>query len=175
MPSQLRLEFSETAISGASDSVSGTLAELRSYGIHTTIGDFGTNSSNLQHLSRLPIDGVRIDGSLLAGIEGGDGVAGDRAIFESIVRLSKILNLEVITDSIETETQLAYAFESGSDVALGPLFAEPMSEDHFLAWLPRATPERARPFPSSRDAERKTIELIRAELQQEKTRSASSG
>ena len=74
----------------------------------------------------------------------------------------------MVADSIETASQLAYAFAGGCDVVQGPVFAEPMFEEQFLAWLPLTTLAHVAAFPSSRDLERENIEQFQMEIQQRK-------
>jgi len=165
VPAQLSLEISETMIGRSSDGVAATFAELRSYGVHTVIDDFGTGSSSLQHLKRLPIDGVKIDRSFAGGIDDSAEFAGDRAIIETIVALGRALQLEVAVEGIETIWQLGLVLRSGCDVVQGSLFAPALPEEQFMHWSPSAESTQAVP-PEwiALSGERDAIEKVRREL-----------
>jgi EAL domain-containing protein (putative c-di-GMP-specific phosphodiesterase class I) len=142
VPAQLSLEIAETMIGRSADRLAATLAELRSLGVHTVIDDFGTGSSSLQHLKRLPIDGVKIDRSLTAADAGVDS-AEVRAVIEALVALGRALHLEVAAGGIDSQEQLALVRESGCTLAQGSVFAPAMPENVFLRWSPPAEPTGA--------------------------------
>jgi diguanylate cyclase (GGDEF)-like protein/PAS domain S-box-containing protein len=176
VPAQLSLEISEPLIGRSPDGVAATFAELRSYGVHTVIDDFGTGSSSLQHLKRLPIDGVKIDRSFVEGIDDGAEFAPDRTIIETIVGLGRALQLEVAVDGIETKWQLGLVLRSGCDVVQGSMFAPALPEDQFLRWSPSAESTQAVP-PDwiALNAERDAIAKIRQELGKTKTKPQLDG
>jgi diguanylate cyclase (GGDEF)-like protein/PAS domain S-box-containing protein len=165
VPAQLSLEISETMIGRSSDGVAATFAELRSYGVHTVIADFGTGSSSLQHLKHLPIDGVKIDRSFVEGLDDGAEFAADRAIIETIVTLGRALQLEIAAEGVETKSQLGIVLRSGCDVVQGSVFARALPEAEFLRWSPSAESTQAVP-PEwiALSAERDAIARVRQEL-----------
>ena len=129
------------------------------------IDDFGTGSSNLHNLKRLPIDSVKIDGSFLANIDAGAEADDDRAIVEAMVALGRASHLAVAADGIKTEAQLALVLASGCEIAQGSLFAAAMPEDAFLQWSPAI--DSASPAASqwtAFDAERDAITRLHSEL-----------
>jgi EAL domain-containing protein (putative c-di-GMP-specific phosphodiesterase class I) len=74
-PGQLQLEITERAVlleesldSGASVTASDTLRALREMGVRLVIDDFGTGYSSLSYLRRLPVHGLKIDGSFIQGL-----------------------------------------------------------------------------------------------------------
>jgi diguanylate cyclase (GGDEF)-like protein len=172
VPAQLSLEISETMIGRSFDGVASALVQLRSFGVHMVIDGFGTGSSSLYNLKRLPIDSVKIDRSFLTAVGAGVEADDDRAIVEAIVALGRASHLAVGAEGIETEAQLALVVASGCEIAQGSLFAAAMPEDAFLRWSPAI--DSASPATSqwtAFDAERDAITRMRIELDK-KTRVA---
>ncbi len=120
-PSWLCLEVAEGALADV-DIVRANLDDLRSLGVTIALDDLGTGSATLSSLRDLPLDLVKLDGSLLAGITD-DRV--DRVIVGSLVRLAHDLGLVVVAEGLETQQQLDAIRSVGVDRAQGYLFAQP--------------------------------------------------
>ena len=71
------------------------VASLRLMGVHVALDGFGGGSSALAHLTRLPIDILRLDRSLISRI---DRDPQSRALCESIVGIGRALGLDVVAD-----------------------------------------------------------------------------
>jgi EAL domain-containing protein (putative c-di-GMP-specific phosphodiesterase class I) len=94
--------------------------------------DFGTGYSNIASLQRLPIHTLKIDRSLVAGI---DTSADSLAIVRTIQRLGEALGLKTTAEGIETETMAQQVAAIGCDNGQGYLFARPLAADAaFEAW-----------------------------------------
>ena len=123
----LELEITESAaMSSVADSISN-LERLRALGVTIWIDDFGTAYSSLNHLKRLPVNGIKIDRSFIRDL--GDDPAGaldDAAIVRAIVALGKGLELEVVAEGVETEAQQRFLGSVGCRLAQGFLFSRPL-------------------------------------------------
>ncbi len=120
---RLKLEVTESAIMGNTDAAIAVLLELRARGVEIQIDDFGTGYSSLSYLQKLPVDTLKIDRSFVGRID----EAGEKAeIVESIIALSRSLDLEVIAEGIETERQLSRLRALRCDLGQGYLWAQPM-------------------------------------------------
>ena len=143
-PSALLLELTESVLLGDSDRIGAELDELKEIGVRLAIDDFGTGYSSLSYLLQLPIDVLKIDKSFVTGI-----AASWRqyALVEGIVRLAGTLEVEVIAEGIETETERELLAGMGCQYGQGYLLSVPveaakaeamLSLDHGLApELPR--------------------------------------
>lgn len=118
-PSQLRLELTENAITKHSDWALRQLKKLKSLGIRLCLDDFGTGSSSLSHLHRLPIDAIKIDRSFVQAMPQGGRHAD---IVEAIISLGKKLHVDVLAEGIESESQRQKLLQLGCDLGQGFLF-----------------------------------------------------
>jgi diguanylate cyclase (GGDEF)-like protein/PAS domain S-box-containing protein len=123
-PADLELEITETVLlSRAAERIEAVLREFSDLGITLALDDFGTGYASLAHLSRLPIDRLKIDRSFIDGI-GMGGPGG--VIARTVISLAHSLEMESIAEGVETQEQLAFLEAAGCDAAQGYLFARPL-------------------------------------------------
>jgi EAL domain-containing protein (putative c-di-GMP-specific phosphodiesterase class I)/GGDEF domain-containing protein len=119
----LQLEFTESTLIGDDGSIA-TLEALAKTGIGLSIDDFGTGYSSLSYLTRLPVDLIKIDRSLVGALsrepEG-------KAIVRAIIGLGHSLKLTVVAEGVETAEQLAVLRAENCDEIQGYLVAKPLS------------------------------------------------
>jgi EAL domain-containing protein (putative c-di-GMP-specific phosphodiesterase class I) len=141
LPGQaLEIEITENAIIDDMDSVIRKLKALNDFGIAIAIDDFGTGYSSLSYLHKLPIQTLKIDRTFLKESRINKG---DNTIINTIVAMAKGLNLNVIAEGVETQTQLDYLREIECNEAQGFLFGKPLPSDiiaQLLIQEPYATP-----------------------------------
>lgn len=128
----LDLELTENSIVQAADETKLTLNAFREMGVRISMDDFGTGYSSLSSLSRLPINGVKIDRSFVSDImTDRDGAA----IISAIIRMSRSLNLSVTAEGVENEIQLGLLRAEGCDLVQGNLISQPVPEDQMKALM----------------------------------------
>jgi diguanylate cyclase (GGDEF)-like protein/PAS domain S-box-containing protein len=122
-PEHIALEVTEGAFLGRGiERVAHTLARLRDMNVQIALDDFGTGYASLAHLKRLPIDRLKIDGSLVRDI----GIdAENTAIVRTVISLGHSLGLEVMAEGVETEAQCVFLRDERCDGAQGYLFGRP--------------------------------------------------
>jgi diguanylate cyclase (GGDEF)-like protein len=101
-PGTLVIEVTESIIMEDGDHAILLLKRLRLMGIEISIDDFGTGYSSLSYLSRLPVDELKIDGSLIRGLSASTQ---NSKIVQSIITLANALQLRVVAECVETESQ----------------------------------------------------------------------
>ncbi len=126
-PRCLELELTESAALESFDLTVAELQALRALGVACSIDDFGTGYSSLAYLSRLPIDGLKIDRSFIHAMSG----AAD-PIVTAIVALGQSLGLKVTAEGVETADQLRYLVARGCDEVQGFLFSKPVPAPEFI-------------------------------------------
>jgi EAL domain-containing protein (putative c-di-GMP-specific phosphodiesterase class I) len=133
--SLVELEFTESAAMEVSDTVLGEIANLRSDGATISIDDFGTGYSNLARLRAMPLDRVKLDQTLIADIETCEKA---RVIVQAVIQLIKGVECEVVAEAVETAAQADILRAMGCDTVQGYVFAEPLFEEEYLAWVGNA-------------------------------------
>ncbi len=125
-PAQLSLEITESILIGAEPTVDAGISYLRSLGVRIGLDDFGTGQSSLGYLKRFPLDFVKIDRTLVAGL----GIdEQDTAIVRATIELAHNLGLLVTAVGVENEEQLEALGILGCDRAQGYLFAPAVPAD----------------------------------------------
>lgn len=119
----LLLEVSEGAVMGDVWAASTVLGRLKDLGVRLAIDDFGTGYSSLPHLNRLPVDFLKIDRSLIDGLEEDP----EKQIgATAIVSLAHALGMGVIGEGVENSRQFAHLRRIGCDLVQGHYLGEPL-------------------------------------------------
>jgi EAL domain-containing protein (putative c-di-GMP-specific phosphodiesterase class I) len=108
------------------------LDKLHTLGCTIALDDFGTGYTSMSYLSRLPIDVVKIDKSLIRGISENENL---KSIVTAIVTMSQSLGLKNVFEGIETEDELAEIKKLNGEIIQGYIFSKPLSEIDIIAWL----------------------------------------
>lgn len=124
--SALEIEITENTIMDDMDSIVRKLKELSEIGVTIAIDDFGTGYSSLSYLHRLPIQTLKIDRTFLKESRFSKG---DNTIVNTIVAMAKGLQLNVVAEGVETQTQLDYLRSIECHEAQGFLFGKPLPSD----------------------------------------------
>jgi diguanylate cyclase (GGDEF)-like protein/PAS domain S-box-containing protein len=131
-PSRLKLEITETVFFEYQERAIDMLNQLRELGINIDIDDFGTGYSNLSYLVRLPISTLKIDKIFVSPIT---DEGANTEIVRTIIAMAKNLNLKVIAEGIESQSQLDALKDLNCESGQGYLLARPMSATDLLAFL----------------------------------------
>ncbi|MGZ4552053.1 MAG: putative bifunctional diguanylate cyclase/phosphodiesterase [Mycobacteriaceae bacterium] len=130
--SSLVLEITGTGLMTDEVEIVQTLQDLRSAGIGLAIDDFGTGYSSISYLRRLPIDIVKIDQSLVAGI---DTDPRQHLLVAAIVGLIDAVSLRPVPEGIETAAQAAQLHALGCTHGQGYYFGRPASAGEMTGLL----------------------------------------
>ena len=122
-PRSLELELTESSIMENPDEAAEILKELRALGLSVAIDDFGTGYSSMSYLKRFCVDTLKIDRSFVSGVATDSH---DAAMVRAMVSLAHDLNLRVVAEGIETESELAFLHSLRCDEGQGYLFSKPV-------------------------------------------------
>ncbi len=122
-PETIALEITDPGVLDERADAGEALEALRQLGVRIVLDRFGGARSSLAHLAHLPIDGLKLDGSLLGALAAPRGET--TAIAEAVVGLAHTLGLSITVPGIETEQQLAVVRSLHVDAAQGHLIARP--------------------------------------------------
>ncbi|HAC6514260.1 putative bifunctional diguanylate cyclase/phosphodiesterase [Salmonella enterica] len=125
-PDLLILEITETTAMNKPEQSVAILTRLTEMGVKASIDDFGTGYSSLLYLKRLPACELKIDRAFVHELS----AAGDGAtIVAAIVALAKALNLQIVAEGVENETQQQFLTQLGCHTLQGFLLGKPRTAE----------------------------------------------
>jgi diguanylate cyclase (GGDEF)-like protein len=122
-PDRLVLEMTETAMFHDTNTTIARLSALRDMGVRVAIDDFGTGYSSLGYLRRFPVDILKIAREFVTDA---DTRSDGWAFSHAIVALGRTLDLRIVAEGIERQSQLNQLRVLGCELGQGFLFARPM-------------------------------------------------
>ncbi|TDC61601.1 bifunctional diguanylate cyclase/phosphodiesterase [Micromonospora sp. KC207] len=131
-PQRLTFEIREAGVLDGTDRPIPTLRRLRDLGVRLSVDDFGTGSSSLAYLRRLPVHEVKVDRSFVQGMATDPG---DLAIVNAVVTLSQQFGLAVVAEGVESELTLELLQDIGCEIGQGFLFSRPLPYERLEAWF----------------------------------------
>jgi EAL domain-containing protein (putative c-di-GMP-specific phosphodiesterase class I) len=135
-PTLLELEITESVAMLDATFMIDLLNRIKGLGVSLAVDDFGTGFSSLSYLERLNVDRLKIDLSFVRQMEQSDG---SKRIVETIIQLGRSLQLELIAEGIEQESQATSLTQMGCHEGQGYLFAKPLELAALLSFI--TTPE----------------------------------
>jgi diguanylate cyclase (GGDEF)-like protein len=141
-PEQLILELTETSVARDPQQASQQFSALRISGVEVSIDDFGSGYSSLSQLVSIPAGVLKIDRSLVNGLDDGSGQSA--AAVAAVVGLAKACGMRSLAEGVETAGQLEMAAELGCTFAQGFHIARPMPAGQISAWMAARTSRRTR-------------------------------
>ncbi len=120
---QLKLEITEHSAMEDIDDAAAKLHALQDLGVKVSLDDFGTGSSSLAYLTRLPLDQLKIDKSFVQRLP---DARNDAHLARSILGMARGMGLEVVAEGVETQAQFAFLRDHGCQLFQGYLFGKPL-------------------------------------------------
>src|SRR5690606_28536034 len=111
-PEQLTLEVTEAASLDDPELVMDIFTRLRVKGVGLSLDDFGTGTSSLTQLYKMPFSEVKIDGSLIADVDTSKAAA---TVVRAIVELAHNLSLSACAEGVETAAAFEFLDQVGCD------------------------------------------------------------
>lgn len=127
-PTNIVLEATERGLLEA-EAASPVLASLREAGFSIAVDDFGTGYSSLSYLQRFRFDFLKIDKSFIDAL---DRDAPTSQVAAHIIEMAKSLDLQVIAEGVESESQEAFLRHHEVEFAQGWLYGRPLAMDALL-------------------------------------------
>lgn len=111
--------------------ISATISKmeiLTRLGFKISMDDFGTGYSSLAYLKKLPLSELKVDQSFVRDLHIDKS---DAEIAATIIAMAKNLNLDVVAEGVEEESQLTFLSRHGCLVFQGYYFYKPMPAKDF--------------------------------------------
>jgi EAL domain-containing protein (putative c-di-GMP-specific phosphodiesterase class I) len=121
-PGQLGLEITERLLI-EEPAASRILEEVRTLGVSVALDDFGTGYSSLGLLKDYPVDVLKLDRSLIAGIGARREAT---AIVKAAVDMAAALDLDLVAEGIEQLGQAEVLHDLGCTLGQGFAFSPPV-------------------------------------------------
>jgi diguanylate cyclase (GGDEF)-like protein len=115
-PHWLELEITERTLMSNPSQAVAVIGRLHDVGVTVTIDDFGTGNTSLALLSRLPVDCLKLDRSLVVAMA---EERADALIVETTIDLGHNLGMTVVAEGVETLEVWQRLGQLGCDSAQG--------------------------------------------------------
>ncbi len=131
-PSSIDLEITEKML--GRDAVAGYRATnaLNALGVSLIVDDFGTGACSLAQFAHSPVAGIKIDISLVNGVETCER---DLAACAAAISSAHALGLTAVAEGVETTGQAELLQQHGCDFLQGFLFSRPLTAAHMREYL----------------------------------------
>lgn len=131
-PEQLELEVTETYLMEDIQLSNKVLSQLHQMGVRISMDDFGTGYSSLAYLTKLPIDEVKLDRSLITDLSSD---LQSQGMVRNIIRMAHELDMVVTAEGIETQEQQQLLKTMDCDLIQGYYYSKPLPEKDFITML----------------------------------------
>ena len=130
-PNYIEIELTESDSYQDYDVMSKAVNQLKAYGIHVSIDDFGALYSSFNLIKNTGFDIVKIDKSFIPKESQYENREKEFALFRNIMNLIAELNMESIVEGVESVEQLEFVKASNCKFVQGYLFDKPMPCEEF--------------------------------------------
>lgn len=127
-PGLLNIEITETLFMNDIEMLLTVIRQLREYGFHIEIDDFGSGYSSLNMLKDIEADILKID---MAFLEETTTTQRSRTIIKAVIVMAQELGMMVITEGVRTKEHVDFLTEAGGDIFQGYYYSMPISVDAF--------------------------------------------
>ncbi len=128
-PRCIELELTESVLQTGAATIH-SLRLLRSLDIAIALDDFGTGYSSLASLEQLPLSRIKLDRTLIAGIDTNPRSA---AIAAALIRLCDDLGIEVTAEGVERDSQFGCLCGNRGMYLQGYLISRPVAQGEVLS------------------------------------------
>ncbi|MCK6262017.1 EAL domain-containing protein [Vibrio sp. ZSDE26] len=128
----LELEITEGVLIKGSQQIVDSFNKLNELGISIAMDDFGTGYSSLSYLHKYKFNVLKIDKSFVQDISNSDS---ERELIFQTIQLAHALNLKVVAEGVETQTQADILLGSSCDYIQGYYYSYPLNDQDLIAYI----------------------------------------
>jgi len=131
-PALVEFEITETLLIDDFSQTEIFLTDISNLGCTIALDDFGTGYTSFGYLTKLPIDIIKIDRSLITDIH----IKNDlQDIVRAIVTMSKSLGIKNVFEGVETQEELEMVKDLDGGIIQGYFFSKPLEVSQIENWL----------------------------------------
>lgn len=119
----IELELTESVFTENAEKLLKIMHKLHEIGFKLSLDDFGSGYSSLNMLKDMPVDVVKIDKEFFSDTM---NTRKGRAVISTVVDLANNLDMDVISEGVETREQVEFLTEIHCAMVQGYYFAKPM-------------------------------------------------
>ncbi len=139
----IQVEITEESLV-LNQSMLNEIERLKSSGVRIVIDDFGIGYSSYDLLGNLPIDGIKIDQSLIRNI---DKNPRHKMLCKCLVDFCKPFNIDTVAEGVETESIAEACRDIGIDYLQGYLLSRPqLLDESYKKHVQSSVPSRQEPL-----------------------------
>jgi diguanylate cyclase (GGDEF)-like protein len=129
-PQRLELELTESAVIRNAGASKRAMREIRDLGVSIALDDFGAGYSSLSTLMNFSFNKIKLDRSFLTEIETNPDAM---VVLRAVLTLGRGLRIPVLTEGVETLSQLEMLRSEGCDEAQGYFLGRPCPASALVA------------------------------------------
>jgi diguanylate cyclase (GGDEF)-like protein len=133
-PGRIQLEITEDTFATDVPAAIATMNAIKGRGFLLAIDDFGTGHSSFSSLHEFPADVLKLDRSLLVGIETSKETA---ALVHALAILTNNLGLAIVAEGVERQSEVEVLRDLGCHFGQGYFFSRPLAPDAFAEFALR--------------------------------------
>ena len=131
-PRDYFLEITESAYTENSAQLIRIVEELRGYGFHIEMDDFGSGYSSLNMLAEMPIDVLKLDMRFIRNLHNSDR---NTRMVELMLDIAHRLDVIAVAEGVETEEQMLDLKRMGCQRIQGYYFSGPVPPEEFERFI----------------------------------------
>lgn len=132
-PKLIEFEVTESLLINDFNSTEMFLTDISRLGCTIALDDFGTGYTSFSYLTKLPIDIIKVDRSLITEIHVNKNL---QDIVKAIITMSKSLNIGNVFEGIETKDELDMITDISNEAIIqGYYFSKPLTADGVSDWF----------------------------------------
>ena len=130
-PELIEFELTENIYIENINAVLPLIDKMRTLGVKISMDDFGAGHSCLNELNSLPIDILKLDRVFMSETLN----ERQQIILSSIIEMAKKLNIAVLCEGVENDSQNDFLRRIGCDMVQGYYYSKPLSEKDFVEYI----------------------------------------
>lgn len=134
-PRWINLEITETGSIRARQTLLENMKKLIEHGFSFSLDDFGKGESNLMYVVEMPVCIVKLDYDMSKAFFQSEKA---KHVVRAVIGMAHGMNLKVVAEGIETETEAGEMYVEGIDYIQGYYYARPLPAQEFLEFIRRA-------------------------------------